>query len=72
MNDAQIEVLRVEISKLSLSAGDYLVFKFPSSESVTNIQQFLRAFRSGFPEFTNHVMSFIGDVEISIIHKDDE
>lgn len=72
MNDAQIEVLRMEISKLSLSTGDYLVFRFPPSESMTNVEQFLHSFRRGFPEFMNHVMAFIGEVEISVIHKDEE
>lgn len=72
MNNTPIEILKVEISKLSLSEGDYLVFKFSESESITNVKNFIDAFRETFPKFENQVMAFIGDVEISIIHKDNK
>lgn len=67
----ELEIIRVEISKLELSKNDILYVKLPSHTEAVTHETIAEAVRKAIPDDINSIVA-AGDIEISIISKKDK
>lgn len=67
----ELEIIRVEISKLELSPNDVLYVKLPSHTKAVTRETIAEAVRKAIPDNINSIVA-AGDIEISIISKKDK
>ncbi len=65
----QLEVIRVEISKLELKPNDLLAIRFPIDMLGSDIDYFIDDLKQILPE-NMRVIFFRGDIQISIVSSD--
>lgn len=62
----------VEISKLNLNGGDYLVLKFPETTNKSDVEHVQISIKENFPELASRVMLLWGDIEIYVMEVKDK
>lgn len=67
MDDAKLEVLRIEIAKLELGYGDALVAKVPTDTPQSACEALERFLREHLRGIGVRVMVIAGDVDLSVV-----
>lgn len=70
MNDEQIKILTIEITKMNLQENDYLFIKFPPDFPEEGIAFAKKNIREQFPEL--RVLLYNVDLEFSIVHQENK
>lgn len=71
IGEQQIEILKVEIGKLNLGEGDYLVLKFPDETPfIERIEGLAYQLKEALPELANKIILVVDDVELYVVHKE--
>ena len=65
----QLEITRVEISKLELKPDDLLAIRFPVNTLRSDIDYFINDLKQILPEHMR-IVFFRGDVQISVVSSD--